>query len=180
MDPYYTNTNGIPNATGRSFESQNINRWDEPTRNKSLQNILKALYNSKHSDAKRTLKEIRDEIKQEKFYIENDIHKWFDDSVNNGVMWLNAALTVKENSPGSHMDYWTTFMEDLIKYIQKQNHNVAWCLWGKKAQNRFKSFKVDDRCKLLQTVHPRNISFTKEGNPFNDAKLAGINFLLEN
>ncbi len=172
MDPYCTNTNGIPDATGRAFELQNIDEWTTPTENKSLQNILKALYNSKHQE--KPLKIIRSEIGKT-FYIKNNIHDWFKFTIDNGVMWLNAALTVKPEAPGSHMDKWDSFMKDLIEYIQKQNKNVTWCLWGKAAQNRFKEIEVNK----LQTVHPRNISFTREENPFKDGKLAGINFLQE-
>lgn len=57
--------------------------------------------------------------------------KW----ANQGVLLLNSALTVKKNSPGSHLTLWIPFTELLIKYISSNAQPSVWLLWGNQAQS---------------------------------------------
>jgi uracil-DNA glycosylase len=50
-----------------------------------------------------------------------------------GVFLLNTALTVESGRPGSHLEYWNEFIQQVIAYIGR-NHPCIWLLWGQKAQ----------------------------------------------
>src|SRR5690606_30835672 len=48
-----------------------------------------------------------------------------------GVLMLNAVLTVREASPGSHKAFgWELFTDAIIKLISEKKENVVFMLWG--------------------------------------------------
>lgn len=51
-----------------------------------------------------------------------------------GVMLLNAALTVKEGAPGSHLDLWKPFTEYIIDNLWRYKRNLIFIGWGNKAK----------------------------------------------
>lgn len=59
-----------------------------------------------------------------------DLTPW----VGQGVLLLNAALTVKQGSAGSHSQYWRLFTKLLVEYISKESPPSAWILWGNDAK----------------------------------------------
>jgi uracil-DNA glycosylase len=75
-----------------------------------------------------------------------------------GVLLLNATLTVRAASPGSHQDKgWELFTDEVIKIISQQKQNVVFILWGAYAQ---KKGLVIDRAKhfVLMSPHPSPFS----------------------
>lgn len=52
-----------------------------------------------------------------------------------GVFLLNTSLTVEKNKPGTHIKYWASFCDAVIKLIAKQNPCI-WMLWGSPAKKR--------------------------------------------
>jgi uracil-DNA glycosylase len=75
-----------------------------------------------------------------------------------GVLLLNAILTVRASSPGSHQDKgWEIFTDEVIKVISEQKQNVVFILWGAYAQ---KKGQVIDREKhfVLMSPHPSPFS----------------------
>jgi uracil-DNA glycosylase len=75
-----------------------------------------------------------------------------------GVLLLNATLTVRASSPGSHQDKgWELFTDEVIKVISDQKQNVVFILWGAYAQ---KKGQVIDRTKhfVLMSPHPSPFS----------------------
>ena len=75
-----------------------------------------------------------------------------------GVLFLNATLTVKKNKPNSHTVIWKNFMDDLIKYICDfdKDNNITWLLWGKNAYDRVcDAIKdINYKPKIIYKVHP--------------------------
>tara|TARA_Y100001970_G_C14031266_1_gene748751 strand:+ start:122 stop:820 length:699 start_codon:yes stop_codon:yes gene_type:complete len=74
-----------------------------------------------------------------------------------GVLLINAALTVAKGEADSHTAYWYPFTENLIKYISKNTHNISWLLMGKRAQE-FKEYINSDTHKIVETSHPSPFS----------------------
>ncbi len=75
-----------------------------------------------------------------------------------GVLLLNATLTVRANTPGSHQKQgWETFTDAAIKAISNQKDHVVFLLWGKYAQDKG---AVIDRSKhhVLTAPHPSPFS----------------------
>lgn len=75
-----------------------------------------------------------------------------------GVLLLNATLTVRANTPGSHQHKgWEEFTDAVIKTISDKKGHVVFLLWGKYAQDKG---KVIDRSKhhILTATHPSPFS----------------------
>ena len=68
-------------------------------------------------------------------------------------MLLNAALTVEEGKPGSHMKLWEEFTLNLIRKIQEYNASYVFVLLGKDAQ-RFKPAVNDFWNYIIERPHP--------------------------
>lgn len=164
MDPYPTLYKKfgveIPVATGRSFEVGNMDSWLQKVPQASVRNILCAVYYAL-TGVKKPLADIRDEIESGEFIIPSP-SCWFDNLEKQGVLWLNAALTVKPGKPGSHQKYWDSFMTDLAQYIV-ENSDAVWMLWGNNAQERFGDIIPLE--KQIRCQHPRMQGFIDE-NPF--------------
>ena len=75
-----------------------------------------------------------------------------------GVLLLNATLTVRGSSPGSHQNKgWEVFTDAAIRRISDEKENVVFLLWGSYAQ---KKGEVIDRSKhlVLMSAHPSPFS----------------------
>lgn len=83
-----------------------------------------------------------------------DLERW----AHQGVLLLNATLTVRGSSPGSHQNKgWETFTDAAIKLVSDTKSNVVFLLWGAYAQ---KKGEVIDRSKhlVLMSAHPSPFS----------------------
>lgn len=75
-----------------------------------------------------------------------------------GVLLLNATLTVRANSAGSHQNRgWEEFTDEAIRIISDEGKGVAFMLWGAYAQ---KKGAIIDRSKhlVLTAAHPSPFS----------------------
>ena len=84
--------------------------------------------------------------------------KELDDWAAQGVLLLNATLTVKAHSPNSHKHLgWEQFTNFIIKEISEKKENVVFVLWGAFAQkkeeliNPFQHF-------IVKSAHPSPFS----------------------
>lgn len=71
-----------------------------------------------------------------------------------GVLLLNATLTVRANTPGSHQKKgWEEFTDAAIKAVSDDKQNVVFMLWGAYAQ---KKGAIIDATKhlVLKAAHP--------------------------
>lgn len=78
-----------------------------------------------------------------------------------GVLLLNASLTVRASEPMSHAKIgWADFTDEVIKKIAALNSHVVFILWGKFAQE--KRILIDAKKHfILQSVHPSPLSVHK-------------------
>jgi len=92
--------------------------------------------------------------------IKNDVGKDFPESGNlvrwadQGVLLLNATLTVRAQSPGSHQNKgWETFTDAVIDLVSKEKTDIVFLLWGAYAQR--KGELIDSaKHKVLSSAHP--------------------------
>jgi uracil-DNA glycosylase len=166
MEPYPTdyelNGEKTPIATGRSFEVANVTSWSQKFKQSSLRNILKAVY-FESTGVSKSLDSIRSEIENGTYKISQP-KSWFDGMESQGVLFLNAALTVKQYQVNTHSKIWETFMNELIQFTEAKSQ-PRWLLFGKDAQKRVLPFIDIDRASC--TCHPRLSEFVKE-RPFKD------------
>ena len=74
-----------------------------------------------------------------------------------GVLLLNASLTVYKNLPESHMEYWGDFTEEIVKYISKNCKEIVWMHWGNFAKS-YSKFVDNKENLLLEWTHPSPLS----------------------
>jgi uracil-DNA glycosylase len=78
-----------------------------------------------------------------------------------GVLLLNATLTVRSHQAGSHQKKgWEEFTDSVINALNKEKHNIVFFLWGAYAQKKGESL---DRKKhlVLESVHPSPLSASR-------------------
>lgn len=98
-------------------------------------------------------KEIRDDLGKP-VPTSGDLERW----VKQGVLLLNATLTVRANTPGSHQNRgWETFTDAVIKKISDEKDGIVFLLWGAYAQ---KKGEIIDRTRhlILMSAHPSPFS----------------------
>ncbi|MGB3076396.1 MAG: uracil-DNA glycosylase [Chitinophagales bacterium] len=78
-----------------------------------------------------------------------------------GVLLLNALLTVRANVPASHHGKgWETFTDAVIRTISEKSSGIVFLLWGKFAQE--KHALIDPtKHHILKAAHPSPFSVTK-------------------
>ena len=96
--------------------------------------------------------------------LKNDIGKEIPTSGNlehwakQGVLLLNATLTVRAGFAGSHQDLgWETFTDTIIKTISDQKEHVVFILWGKFAQAKIDLINQNKHL-VLTAPHPSPFS----------------------
>lgn len=95
-----------------------------------------------------------------------------------GILLLNATLTVRESEAGSHQNKgWETFTDAVIQKISDEKQNIVFLLWGGFAKK--KGAKID-RTKhfLLETGHPSPLSANR-GLWFGNKHFSKTNQLLQ-
>jgi uracil-DNA glycosylase len=106
----------------------------------------------------RSLMNIYKELKTDipGFQIPNhgDLTHWADQ----GVLLLNATLTVRAHTAGSHQKFgWETFTDTVIRKISEEKEGIIFLLWGRFAQN--KAELIDQRKHhILKAAHPSPFS----------------------
>ena len=104
----------------------------------SLQNIFKELYNDIGIIIPKS----------------GDLTKW----ATEGVLLLNAILTVRKNEPASHSKIgWQTFTDVVIQQISEKANGIVFLLWGKYAQEKTKYIDQSKHF-ILTAAHPSPLS----------------------
>lgn len=129
QDPYH----GPNQANGLSF-SVNDGVPFPP----SLQNIFKEIENDLNIPYPKS----------------GNLERWADQ----GVLLLNATLTVRQSEAGSHQNKgWETFTDAVIQQVSNQKENIVFLLWGGFAKK--KGAKIDRKKHIvLETGHPSPLS----------------------
>lgn len=129
QDPYH----GPGQAHGLCFSVQ-----DGVPTPPSLQNIYK---------------EIRDDLGKE-IPPSGNLERW----ARQGVLLLNATLTVERGRAGSHQGWgWEQFTDAAIKKVSKEREGVVFMLWGRYAQNKA-SLIDSSKHLILKAPHPSPLS----------------------
>jgi uracil-DNA glycosylase len=75
-----------------------------------------------------------------------------------GVLLLNAVLTVRANEPASHAKIgWTKFTDDVIQTLSLYKTGLVFILWGNFAQEKIKLID-SSKHKILKAAHPSPFS----------------------
>jgi uracil-DNA glycosylase len=75
-----------------------------------------------------------------------------------GVLLLNASLTVRASEPGSHAKIgWERFTDAVIEKISSLEKNIVFILWGRFAQEK-QSLIDENRHLVLKAAHPSPFS----------------------
>lgn len=131
QDPYH----GEGEANGLAFSLN-----DDVRITPSLRNIFKEL----ESDLK---------IKREN----KDLSGW----AKQGVLLLNAILTVEKDRPLSHKDLgWEKITDYIIKYISDYKEKVVFILWGNYAKEKKKLIDLNKHF-IIESNHPSPLSASR-------------------
>ncbi len=85
---------------------------------------------------------------------DGDLSRW----ASQGVLLLNATLTVRASSPGSHQKVgWENFTDKAVQALSEQKEHLVFLLWGNYAKEKG---KIIDRSKhlVLEAAHPSPFS----------------------
>jgi uracil-DNA glycosylase len=88
---------------------------------------------------------------------DGNLEKWAEQ----GVLLLNASLTVRKNEPGSHSKIgWLEFTDAVIRKLSDEKKGIVFLLWGKFAQD--KQVLIDEiKHYVLKAAHPSPFSADK-------------------
>jgi uracil-DNA glycosylase len=129
QDPYH----GAGQANGLCFSVQ-----DGISHPPSLMNIFK---------------EIRTDLKKP-YPKSGNLERWAEQ----GVLLLNATLTVREHEPGSHQKKgWESFTDAAIKKLSEKKENIVFLLWGGFAKKKAKLID-SQKHRILTSGHPSPLS----------------------
>lgn len=82
-----------------------------------------------------------------------------------GVLLLNAILTVEEGKPAAHANKgWEIFTDAVMEQLLKRKHPTVFMLWGAYAQKKMQHLHIhEDSCLhlILKSAHPSPLSVTK-------------------
>jgi uracil-DNA glycosylase len=98
---------------------------------------------------KNIFQEIKDDLGKE-IPTSGNLERW----ASQGVLMLNAVLTVQASKPASHRKKgWEEFTSAVLKLVSDEKENLVFLLWGKDAQKRG---EIIDRTKhlVLESAHP--------------------------
>lgn len=124
----------------------------------SLQNIFKEI----EADLKKPLKNRS-----------GDLSRW----ATQGVLLLNAILTVRANTAGSHQDKgWEEFTDAVIKKLSEERENIVFILWGNYAKAKGAHI---DRSKHLVIESPHPSPFSAYNGFFGSKPFSQANEYLE-
>lgn len=102
---------------------------------------------------KNIFKELEDDLGIKNLH-NGDLSHW----AKQGVLLLNATLTVEATKAGSHQKKgWETFTDKVIEQVATKQNHIVFILWGSYAQ---KKGKMIDRNKhfVIETAHPSPLS----------------------
>ncbi|NBJ16449.1 MAG: uracil-DNA glycosylase [Dehalobacter sp. 4CP] len=89
-------------------------------------------------------------------YVPNNgyLKKWADQ----GVLLLNASLTVRSGQANSHSSIgWARFTDKIIELLNEREDPVVFILWGKNAQSKLSILNPSRHC-IIKSVHPSPLS----------------------
>lgn len=75
-----------------------------------------------------------------------------------GVLLLNATLTVRQGQANSHQSIgWSIFTDEIIKKLDKNDNPIVFILWGGNARSK-KKYITNKNHFVIESVHPSPLS----------------------
>lgn len=103
---------------------------------------------------KNIYKEIENDLNIKKDFTYGNLDGW----AGQGILLLNAILTVVAHTPASHRDKgWENFTDFIIKTLSDKKDNLVFMLWGNYAKSK-KCLIDSKRHLILESVHPSPFS----------------------
>jgi len=94
-----------------------------------------------------------------------------------GVLLLNAVLTVQESLAGSHKNFgWQHFTDAVIKLVSEQKQHVVFLLWGNYAIEKAELIENKEKHLILTSAHPSPLA---RGGFFGQKHFSQTNTYLE-
>ena len=129
QDPYH----GVGEANGLAFAVSNGVKLPP-----SLKNIYKELYDDMGIPVSNV----------------GNLECW----AKEGVLLLNAVLTVEKDKPASHKNLgWENFTDAIIKKLNEKDTSVVFILWGNFARSK-KAFITSPKHLVIESTHPSPFS----------------------
>ncbi len=99
-------------------------------------------------------KELRDDLKLSSIPESGNLECW----AKQGVLLLNATLTVQAHQAGSHQKKgWEEFTDKIIHLLNEKKEGLVFVLWGSYAQKKG-AFIDPKKHKIIRSVHPSPLS----------------------
>ena len=103
---------------------------------------------------KNIYKELYDDLGIEKDMLDGNLFPW----VKQGVMLLNAGLTVERDKPNSHKNLdWHLFTDEVIRKLNERDKPVVFILWGNNARAK-KDLITNKKHLVIESAHPSPFS----------------------
>jgi len=103
-----------------------------------------------------------------------DLSSW----ASQGVLLLNATLSVRANQAGSHQKQgWEKFTNAVIKTLSKERSDLVFLLWGSFAKNKLRLIDTKKHT-VLESGHPSPLSANR-GYWFGNKHFSKTNAVLE-
>ena len=103
---------------------------------------------------KNIYKELFSDLGIEKDMTNGDLTPW----ANQGVMLLNAGLTVEKDKPNSHKDLgWNKFTDSVISKLNEREDPIVFILWGNFAREKAKLINNPQHL-VIESAHPSPFS----------------------
>ena len=85
-------------------------------------------------------------------------HGCLEDWAKNGVLLLNAVLTVRRGAANSHRGKgWETFTDNVIRYLNLRKEPIVFILWGRNAKEK-EALITNPAHLILKGAHPSPLS----------------------
>jgi uracil-DNA glycosylase len=95
-----------------------------------------------------------------------------------GVLLLNATLTVRAHQAGSHQGKgWEQFTDAVIEILNTEKEGIVFLLWGGYAKKKAKLIDANKH-HILKSGHPSPLSANR-GHWFGNKHFSKTNFLLQ-
>lgn len=124
-----------------------------------------------------SLQNIFKELKED-LGVQTPSHGCLLDWAKQGVLLLNATLTVRAGEPKSHHGRgWEMFTDQVIQVLCERERPMAFILWGKSAQDKCQRLLVSGRQLVLTAAHPS--PFSAHSGFFGCRHFSKVNHFLE-
>lgn len=99
-------------------------------------------------------KEIESDTGAKPDFENGDLSRW----AKQGVLLLNATLTVRAGVPGSHQGHgWEEFTDAVIRTLSEKRQNIVFILWGNYAREKKQLIDEHKHC-IIESPHPSPFS----------------------